>query len=166
VEDWRFLSAFGIPDLGKGDSRKLLAHIPLEKLLSAKAEEIAAIVGFGEKTSRAIAAGLFRTADTFRHMLGLGFALRRTSLLSETRPQASPIAGKKIVFTGKMQHGERDTLQEEARRLGATVQTAVSAATDYLVCGEKVGTSKMAKAKALGIRLLTEKEYFDLLAGN
>jgi DNA ligase (NAD+) len=165
VEDWRFLAAFGISDLGKGDSRKLLDHIPLEQLPKVKARDIANIIGFGEKTSRAIENGLKDVADTFRHMLGLGFNLRRTPLLTESRPTESPIAGKKIVFTGKMQHGERSALQEEARRLGAMVQTAVSAATDYLICGEKVGAAKLAKARELGVKLLAEKEYFDLLAG-
>jgi DNA ligase (NAD+) len=166
VEDWRFLAAFGISDLGKGDSRKLLAHIPLEQLRQAKAQDIANIIGFGEKTSRAIEKGLADVADTLQYMLNQGFNLRRTPLLSQGLPSASPIAGKKIVFTGKMQHAERSTMQDEAHRLGAMVQTAVSAATDYLVCGEKVGASKMAKARDLGVCILTEQAYFELLAGN
>jgi DNA ligase (NAD+) len=165
VEDWRFLSAFGISDLGKGDSRKLLAHIPLEALRQAKAQDIANIIGFGEKTSRAIEKGLYDVSDTFQHMLNQGFNLRRTPLVFESPPSTSPIAGKKIVFTGKMQHAERNIMQDEARQRGAIVQTAVSGATDYLICGEKVGGSKLAKARDLGVGILTEKEYFELLAG-
>jgi len=58
VEDWRFLAAFGIPDLGKGESRRLLTFFPLEQLPEVKAEDIEKIHGFGEITSRSITAGL------------------------------------------------------------------------------------------------------------
>jgi DNA ligase (NAD+) len=97
--------------------------------------------------------------------LNQGFNLRRTPLVFESPPSTSPIAGKKIVFTGKMQHAERNIMQDEARQRGAIVQTAVSGATDYLICGEKIGGSKLAKARDLGVGILTEKEYFELLAG-
>jgi DNA ligase (NAD+) len=128
VEDWRFLAAFGIPDLGVGDSRKLLAHIPIEQVVSATPEQIAVIHGFGDITSRSVAAGLARQKATIEHMLELGFSLERTPLASETAVGDSPVAGKKIVFTGKMSGGSREEMQARARKLGATVQTAVSRA--------------------------------------
>ena len=71
----------------------------------------------------------------------------------------SAIAGKGIVFTGKMQQGSREAMQAEARKLGAKVQTAVSGKTDLLVCGEKVGAAKIKKAEALGVTIVTEAEY-------
>ena len=54
VEDWRFLAAFGISNLGTGDSRKLLAHIPLEQIVPAIEPKAPSsdIKGFGEKTSQ------------------------------------------------------------------------------------------------------------------
>ncbi len=159
VEDWRFLAAFGIPDLGKGESRRLLTYFPLEKLPEVKTEDIEKIHGFGEITSHSITAGLAAVADTFRHMLALGFNLQRTPL-AESQPEArSPVAGKGIVFTGKMQGGSREKMQEEARRLGARVQSAVSGRTDYLVCGEKVGRAKLDKARRLGVTIMTEAQY-------
>jgi DNA ligase (NAD+) len=96
-------------------------------------------------------------------MLGLGFNLRRTSLESEVADTDSPIAGKGIVFTGKMTKGSREDMQAEARALGARVQTAVSGNTGYLVCGEKVGAKKMEKAAKMGVSVLTEAEYRSLL---
>ncbi len=159
VEDWRFLAAFGIPDLGKGESRRLLNYFPLEKLPEVKAGDIEKIHGFGEITSHSITAGLAAVADTFRHMLALGFNLQRTPL-AESQPEVrSPVAGKGIVFTGKMKGGSREEMQEEARRLGARVQSAVSGRTDYLVCGEKVGRAKLDKARRLGVTIMTEAQY-------
>jgi DNA ligase (NAD+) len=164
VEDWRFLAAFGIADLGTGDSRKLLAHVPLEKVVALNPESIAAIKGFGDKTSQSIVTSIGAMEGTIRHMLDLDFNLRRTPLASEQEAVDSPIAGKGIVFTGKMNYGSREAMQAQARALGAMVQTAVSGRTDYLVCGENVGAAKIAKANRLGVTILTESQYLALIS--
>ncbi|WP_083456778.1 BRCT domain-containing protein, partial [Desulfosarcina cetonica] len=165
VEDWRFLAAFGISDLGTGDSRKLLAHFPIETVLTLDDSAIAEIKGFGAITSKSIAEDLMRLRPLMAHMLELDFNLVRTPLASEQAAADSPIAGKGIVFTGKMIHGTREAMQAGARALGAKVQTAVSGNTDYLVCGEKVGATKLEKAKRLGVTLFTEAEYLALVEG-
>jgi DNA ligase (NAD+) len=165
VEDWRFLAAFGIADLGTGDSRKLLAHVRLEDVVGLDPEAIAQIKGFGEKTSQSIVTSIAAMEGTIRHMLDLGFNLRRTPLAMKQAVVNTPIAGKGVVFTGKMVHGSREAMQAEARALGATVQTAVSGKTDYLVCGENVGTKKIDKANRLGVTVLTESQYMAMIAG-
>lgn len=163
VEDWRFLAAFGIPDLGKGDGRKLLSHIRLESLIETDPGQIEEIDGFGAITSRSIHAGIQKIKKRIIHMLSLGFSLEKTPLEKEVQRLKSPVAGKKIVFTGKMKHGSREGMQAEARRSGAKVQTSVSGKTDYLVCGEKVGVAKIEKAKKSGVKIISESEYFDML---
>jgi DNA ligase (NAD+) len=165
VEDWRFLAAFGISDLGVGDSRKLLSHHPLEELTALRADQIKAIKGFGDITSESIAGDLRRLAPLIHHMLALGFNLQHTPLATEAPPPPveSPIQGKGIVFTGKMTSGSRSELQERARELGARVQTAVGKTTDLLVCGEKVGAKKITKAEKLGVKTLSEAEYHALI---
>ncbi len=163
VEDWRFLAAFGISDLGSGDSRKILAWRPLEELLNAKAEEIEKIHGFGKITSRAITEDIARWRETIQRMLDLGFNLRRTPLAGESKILKNPIAGKFLVFTGRMTRGDRNQMQAEARSLGANVQSAVSRNTDFLICGENVGASKLKKAGQFGTRILNEAEYDALI---
>jgi len=164
VEDWRFLAAFGITNLGKGDSRKLLRHMTLEDLLQAKQEDIESISGFGGITSLTIHQGITALRDTIDHMLALGFNLERTTLKEEAAAIDSPVNGQGIVFTGKMQHGSREDMQTQARYMGARVQNAVSGKTDLLVCGEKVGASKIKKAQALGVKIVSEAEYLEMLA--
>ncbi|MDA8140564.1 MAG: helix-hairpin-helix domain-containing protein [Desulfobacteraceae bacterium] len=165
VEDWRFLAALGISYLGVGDSRKLLQHVPLEDLLSVEKAQIQRIHGFGEKTSERIVADLIVLKDTLRHLLALGFALEKSVPAAQATVVDSSIAGKNLVFTGKMLRGSRETMQEDARRLGANVQSAVSGTTDYLICGEKVGPTKLAKATQLGVQILSEEDYYQLLKG-
>lgn len=163
VEDWRFLAALGISDLGVGDSRKVLQHFPLRDLSEITKEQLFRIHGFGEITSARIVDKLSQVKDTLEHLLELGFNLEPTPLSSNLQQKDSPISGKNIVFTGKMVHGSRDTMQDEARRLGANVQTAVSTKTDYLIYGDKVGQAKMEKAANAGVQTLSEEEYCRLI---
>ena len=163
VEDWRFLAAFGISDLGPGDSRKLLLHIRFENLMNAKAEDIEKIHGFGSITSSSITNGIDKIKDTINYMLSLDFNLEKTALTNNTKISESLFFGKGIVFTGKMKRGTREEMQAAARKLGAKVQSAVSGNTQYLVCGENAGQNKIAKAKKSGARVISEGEYFDML---
>lgn len=162
VEDWRFLAAFGIRNLGRGDSRRLLQHVPFAELKGISAERIKAIHGFGEVSSRLIADGLADNWTTIEHMLSLGFAIEWTPLLAEQQAVDSPLAGKGVVFTGSMPLS-RDEMQNQARALGANVQSSVSKKTDFLVCGEKVGQSKLDKAQKLGVTTLTLADYYALI---
>jgi DNA ligase (NAD+) len=162
VEDWRFLAAFGIADLGVGDSRRLLQHFDLSSIMDLQPEQIEMINGFGQTTSRSIAQGLDNIRSTFGHMLNLEFNLEKTPLLADIAKISSPIAGKRMVFSGKMVRGSRDEIQHQARACGAIVQSAVSSTTDFLVCGENVGPKKMEKASRLGVKILSEHEFYQL----
>ena len=166
TEDWRFLGAFGIPQLGKGDSRRLLEHMRIEELDKITQEEIMEIEGFAEISSADIVQGLSKRWPTIRYMLGLDFNLIQTPLLSETKTINSPISGMKLIFTGKMVFGSRDEMKKNALQLGAKVQSSVSSKTDLLICGEKVGPAKIAKAENLGVRVISEADYNSLLAGD
>ena len=80
---------------------------------------------------------------------------------------SSPIAGKKIVFTGKMNSGDRDDLEARATALGADVDTAVSGNTDILVHGVQTAhnsrSTKILKAQDLGVTILDEAAYLALI---
>ena len=164
VEDARFLAALGVSDLGIGESRKLLAHHRLEQLGELQVGELESIKGFGAVTSERITEGLREIWEEVAHLLSLGFQFERTPLLSEQAEIESPIAGWRVVFTGSMQQGSREDMKLQARALGASVQSAVNGKTDLLVVGEKAG-SKLQKAQNLGVRVLTEQEYLQLISG-
>lgn len=163
IEDWRFLAAFGIARLGKGDGRLLLQNIPLKHLSQVTKKEIAAIDGFAERSAEDIVTGLAKRWPIIKNMWGKGFNLVDTPLISESQSVESPIAGKKIVFTGKMHQGSRDQMEKDALQFGAQVQGSVSAKTDLLVCGENVGASKKSKAEKLGVQMISENDYVVLL---
>ena len=81
---------------------------------------------------------------------------------AERPPARSPIAGKTVVFTGTLEHMTREEAKAVAERLGATVANSVSKGTDYVIAGPGAG-AKLEKAKALGIPLLSEKEWWALI---
>ncbi len=165
VDDWRFLAAFGISSLGRGDSRRLLNEIPLTRLIrGVAAEEIADIPGFAELTAENITQGISQRQAEIEHLLGLGFNLRLTVPVAADLQVEHQFTGKGVVFTGKLQSGSREEIENRARQLGIKVQKSVSSKTDYLVCGEKVGAKKTEKAQQLGVEVLSEERYLEILA--
>ena len=82
------------------------------------------------------------------------------------RPAAaadSKIAGKTVVFTGSLEQMTRDQAKDQAEALGAKVAGSVSKKTDYVVVGADAG-SKAKKAEELGVAMLSEQEWLDLIA--
>ncbi len=75
----------------------------------------------------------------------------------------NPFYGKTIAVTGKLGNYTRDSIQARLRDLGAKPVSKVSKRTDYLMLGERPG-SKLVKALSLGITVLSEQEFEDMLS--
>ncbi len=164
IEDWRFLGAFGIYRMGLGNCERLLQHHHLLDIFALTLEDIIAIEGFAEKTGAAVVTCLAGIKDDFLQLYQLGFNLTETPLLVERQTTATAITGKTIVFTGTMQHGKRDDMSKEAKRLGAKVASSVTGKTDFLVTGSDVGVAKINAATEKGVQVISEEEYLALLA--
>lgn len=163
IEDWRFLSAFGIYRMGLGNCERLLQHHRLIDIFALTIDDIIRIEGFAEKTGATVVECLARIKDDFLKIYHLGFNLIQTPLITEQQEKTSPITGKTLVFTGTMVHGKRDDMTKEAKRLGAKVAGSVTGKTDFLVTGLDVGTTKISAAKENGVRVISEEEYLALL---
>ncbi len=74
----------------------------------------------------------------------------------------SPVAGKTVVFTGTLTEMTRAEAKAKAESLGCKVSGAVSSKTDYVIAGEDAG-SKLKKAQELGVKILSEREWLELI---
>jgi DNA ligase (NAD+) len=151
--------------MGLGNCERLLQHYHLTDIFKLTVEDITAIEGFAEKTAVAVVECLKKVEHDFMQIYQLGFNLIPTPLISEQQQTSSPVSGKTIVFTGTMQHGKRDDMKKEAKRLGAKVADSVTGKTDYLVTGAEVGAAKINAAMQKGVRVISEEEYLSLLSG-
>ncbi len=79
--------------------------------------------------------------------------------------QNGPLSGKSFVITGTLVTMGRDLAAEKIRGLGGTFQSSVARGTTYLVMGEKAGSSKAEKAKALGTAVITEQDLLKMIGG-
>jgi DNA ligase (NAD+) len=121
--------------------------------------EIAAVDGVGEVAARMI--GEFFAEEHNR--LKVQALLAELQVIPAARPKTdTAIAGKTVVFTGALERLTRDEAKAQAERLGAKVACSVSKKTDLVVAGPGAG-SKLKTAADLGIQVLTEDEWLELV---
>jgi DNA ligase (NAD+) len=160
---WRLIFGLGIPQVGAVLAEALARHFQsLEKLEKAEVEDLVQVKDVGQKVAEEIVS-FFREASTRRLLHGLKKAgCNFHALPEELTVRGGVFSGKKFVITGTLS-APREDFTRRIQSLGGSVSGSVSAKTDYLLAGEEAG-SKLDKAKALGVRILTEKE-FEKLAG-
>jgi DNA ligase (NAD+) len=162
----RFLFGLGIRHVGIVTAKDLLRCFgTIEELRRAALseggqEELSSVQGVGPVVAEALV-DFFHEAHN-REVLD--------DLLSEVAPQPFVSAakqtewsGKTIVFTGSLETMSRDEAKAQAERLGARAAGAVSAKTDLVVAGPGAG-SKLKKAEELGIRVVNEAEWANIVA--
>ena len=164
VELTRFLVGLGIPEVGATVARDLALHFRgIDALRGAAEEELEHVHGVGPKMSSAIRGFLHepRVADALDRLLAKDFSFIVPKPARDAEDEGW--TGKRVVLTGALQLFEsRGALRKELQRRGARVTGSVSSRTDCLVAGERPG-SKLAKANALGVKVMSEAEAWELL---
>ena len=162
----KFLIALGIPLVGESTAATLAKRFgSLEKVMSASIEELGEIRDIGPIGAKSI----FKFFQQERNRSIIGRLLERGVQVQETAPVDpqvvvdAPLAGKKFVLTGTLSSMPRTEAKIKLEGHGATVVSSVSKNTDYVVLGENPG-SKADKAKDLGVVILEEAEFTDLLS--
>ena len=134
----------------------------LATLRAASPEELQAIAGIGEIVANGVHE-FFEKPEEQGFLARLGSADLHPILPA---PRAvtpeGPFAGKTIVFTGTLEHRSREEAEALAKSRGAKVTASVSAKTDLVVAGPGAG-SKLEKAKQLGVKVVDEATFDDML---
>ncbi|WP_417828102.1 NAD-dependent DNA ligase LigA [Thalassospira sp.] len=168
----RFIYALGIRQIGQATAKLLARHY------GSLAEWRSAMVAANEADSEAlrelinidqIGPGVakdlieFMAEDHNREVLDDLQALLTITDVEAPQVSDTPVNGKTVVFTGKLELFSRNEAKVKAESLGAKVAGSVSAKTDYLVAGPGAG-SKLKKAEELGVTVLDEQGWLDLIA--
>jgi DNA ligase (NAD+) len=160
----RFIYALGIRNVGEVTAKDLARHFgTLAALMDAAVDQLEEAPDVGPIVAESVA-GFFRERHN-REVIG---ELRAAGVRWEEGPPAraataGPFAGKIVVLTGTLGAMTRDEAKDRIEALGGKVTGSVSAKTDYVVAGAQAG-SKLDKARALGVKVLDEAQFFEMIS--
>jgi len=155
----RLIAALGIPGIGTKLARDLAKRFGnIEALATASTDELTSVTGIGEELANSISE--FFSRETVKREID---ALRsHVNTQEEESGVPKPLKGLKFVVTGTLKNYSRNAIHELISSLGGEVAASVSRNTDYLLAGENAG-SKEAKARSLGIKVITESEFEEMI---
>jgi len=156
----RFLYALGIREVGEATARNLANYFgTLEAVMNATVDDLEKVPDVGPVVAQHIASFFLEThnRNVVKELLK-----SRVQWPAVEKSELQPLAGKTFVITGKLDNMSRDETKERLQSLGAKVSGSVSKKTDYVIAGSEPG-SKIEKAAKLGIEILDEKAFLDLI---
>lgn len=167
----RFIYALGIREVGVSTARTLASNFEgIENLIKASYEKLLTLpdIGpvvakhivdfFSEKHNLSIISQLVTKGDLF----SAGIEITPLPQQSEIDPSSLPLNGQTFVITGTLDAMDRNTAKAKILELGGKVSGSVSKKTSAVVCGAEPG-SKLVKANELGIRVIYEEEFLEML---
>jgi len=159
----RVLFALGIRFVGKTVANLLAKEFKnIDALMHATEEELIEVNEIGEKIAGSILA-FFKKEENLiiiekLKSFGLKFSLEEEEVLV-----SNTLEGLNIVATGKLENFTRDGIKEEIEKHGGKSASSVSSKTSFVLAGEKAGSSKIAKANKLGIKIINELEFLEMI---
>ena len=160
----KVLYAIGIRFVGENGAKKLAKHYKnINALQSATLEELVAVDDFGEKTAQSVIE-FFQNQENITIInklksVGVQFELNEKLNLNAT----NKFEGKIFVVSGVFEKFSRDDLKKSIEDNGGKNGSSISSKTDFLIAGENMGPSKLEKANKLGIKIITEDDFLEML---
>jgi len=160
----RLLNALSIRHVGARGAERLAVHFgTIDKLVAASEEEIAEIEDIGGVIAKSVRE-FFQSQfgqETIEDLQGVGVSMETAQRGEDVGPAV--FEGMTFVVTGTLEKFTRDEIEELIRARGGKASGSVSKKTSYVVAGDKAG-SKLTKAQTLGVSVLNEQQFADLLA--
>ena len=160
----RVIFALSIPYVGETTGKVLARHTrDIDTLMSLPAEQLASIPEIGPKIAQSIvdffAENRNRLIVERLRAAGLQMALTE----DETAGQTDKLLGKKVVISGVFAKHSREEYKTMIEQNGGKNVSSISGATSFILAGENMGPAKLEKARKLGIQILDENEFLEML---
>jgi DNA ligase (NAD+) len=160
----RVLFALGIRYVGETVSKKLAKHFKnMNAILNASLEEMTAVDEIGEKIAESLY--FFLQKEEHRELINRlkSYGLQFEIVETESTQVSTIFEGKTFVVSGVFENYSRNELKKTIEDYGGKNVGSISKKTDYLVAGYKMGPAKKEKAESLGVTILSEQEFGDML---
>ncbi|MEP2772027.1 MAG: NAD-dependent DNA ligase LigA [Fulvivirga sp.] len=158
------LFGMGIRFVGKTVAEKLTSHFKnIDNLSTATYDELIAVPEIGERIANSLLA-FFKEAANQEEVNKLKQAgVQLAYVAEETTLTSNVLEDKSFVISGVFENYGRDELKEVIKSNGGKVISAISGKLDYLLAGDKMGPAKREKAEKLGVKIISEKEFNDMI---
>lgn len=158
----KVLFAIGIRHVGERTAQLLARHLrSIEALERATPEQLLELHDIGPEVSESIAAFFSSRANRAVLQQLKAAGVNMTPVQPEVAPDPA-FAGKTFVFTGSLEHCTRPQAEAMVRARGGKCSSGVSGKTDWVVAGAEAG-AKLAKAEKLGVAVMSERQFLDLI---
>ena len=163
----RVLFALGIRMVGETTAKKIARRFPsIDQLQWATLEQLISIDDVGEQIARNVI-GYFNELTNLEIIHRLRQAgVQMESQEEELQPQSNILQGKSIVISGVFIHHSRDEYKAMIESHGGKNVGSVSKKTSFILAGENMGPEKRKKAQDLGVELMSENDFLQMIQGN
>ena len=162
----RVLFALSIPYVGETGAKRIArAMQSIDAIASASVDQLTAIDDIGPRIANSICEYFSNPVcrDIVDRLKAAGVTMTLTP--GEAIRQSAMLEGKTIVISGTFTQHSRDEYKEIIERNGGKNSASVSKKTDFILAGENMGPAKLDKARAMGITLISETEFLNMIAG-
>lgn len=162
----RVLFGLGIRYVGETVAKKLVkAYKSIDVLASASLENLVAVDEIGERIAQSVVDFFEDDANKERISRLQKYGLKLEISEEELENQSQKLAGLTLVISGVFENVSRKEIQNLIEAHGGKNTSSISKKTDYLVAGENMGPSKRTKAENLGVKIITEDEFLEMIEG-
>ena len=163
----RVIFALSIPFVGETTGKVLARHTrDIDSLMSLPADQLAAIPEIGPKIAQSIVDFFAdeRNRIIVERLRAAGLQMSLTE--EETAGQTDKLMGKKVVISGVFAKHSREEYKAMIEQNGGKNVSSISSATSFILAGENMGPAKLEKARKLGIDIINEDQFLEMLAGD
>ena len=161
----RVLYALGIRYVGETVARKLAeAFLSLDRLMEASQEELEQVDEIGERIAQSLRS-YFQDERHLQVIERLRAAGVQLEMEANSQTESSLLSGKTFVISGVFKQHSREELKAMIEQHGGKNGSSISARTHFILAGENMGPSKYEKAQKLGVPIISEEDFMEMLSG-